>query len=335
VVRALPPPLAAARAGPAGRATAHKAALRLTRARPTLKLLSRPPLARPPPPGAVLLAGWAAGRYMGLDEVTSATYLVSRCGPTGGPEQRRKGLRITQAARHLMARGRQLGRRVLPSACLRPERSRPPPPPNLRSALCIAAIACLAKQESARTGNALGLIGVTGGVVATLGGMDADAATYAQVRGALDRRSTRGLGRLGCRRRRGAALCAARSHAAEGPAPRSRRAPLPAAARPQVIGSLAAGGIVGNQIASRIKITDLPQVGTPQSRREVVEPASRKAWELAPGCPARLRKRSAPRADGAAAATHPAPPKPTQTPPHPPPQRWSPPTTPSSASPPP
>lgn len=103
-------------------------------------------------PGAVLLAGWAAGRYLGLDEVTSATYLVS-------------------------------------------------------SALCIAAIACLSKQESARTGNALGLIGVTGGIVATLGAMEADAATYAQV-----------------------------------------------------IGSLGVGGLVGNQIASRIKITDLPQM---------------------------------------------------------------------------
>ena len=62
-----------------------------------------------------------------------------------------------------------------------PSRSRLPPPPPARSALCIAAIACLSKQESARTGNALGLIGVTGGVVATLGGMQADAGTYAQV----------------------------------------------------------------------------------------------------------------------------------------------------------
>lgn len=78
-------------------------------------------------PGAALLAGWAAGRVLGLDEVTSATYLVS-------------------------------------------------------SALCISAIACLSKQESARTGNALGLIGVTGGIVATLGGLDADAGTYAQVK---------------------------------------------------------------------------------------------------------------------------------------------------------
>jgi NAD(P) transhydrogenase len=78
--------------------------------------------------GAALLAGWAAGRFMGIDEVTSATYLVS-------------------------------------------------------SALCIAAIACLSKQESARTGNALGLIGVSGGVVATLGGLNTDPGTYAQVRG--------------------------------------------------------------------------------------------------------------------------------------------------------
>jgi NAD(P) transhydrogenase len=77
--------------------------------------------------GAALLAGWAVGRYLGIDEVTSATYLVS-------------------------------------------------------SALCIAAIACLSKQESARTGNALGLIGVSGGVVATLGGLNADPGTYAQVR---------------------------------------------------------------------------------------------------------------------------------------------------------
>jgi NAD(P) transhydrogenase len=73
------------------------------------------------------------GRYLGLDEVTASTYLVS-------------------------------------------------------SALCIAAIACLSKQESARTGNALGLVGVSAGIVATLGGLEADAGTYAQVcvaRGAL------------------------------------------------------------------------------------------------------------------------------------------------------
>jgi NAD(P) transhydrogenase len=66
------------------------------------------------------------GRYLGLDEVTSATYLVS-------------------------------------------------------SALCIAAIACLSKQESARTGNALGLVGVSGGIVATLGNLNVDPGTYAQV----------------------------------------------------------------------------------------------------------------------------------------------------------
>lgn len=75
---------------------------------------------------AALLGGWAVGRYLGLDEVTSATYLVS-------------------------------------------------------SALCIAAIACLSQQSSARTGNALGLIGVSGGIVATLGGLNTDPGTYAQV----------------------------------------------------------------------------------------------------------------------------------------------------------
>eukprot|EP00878_Enallax_costatus_P035781 GHUV01039998.1.p2 GENE.GHUV01039998.1~~GHUV01039998.1.p2 ORF type:complete len:101 (-),score=20.04 GHUV01039998.1:816-1118(-) len=78
------------------------------------------------PAGAALLAGYAVGRFLGIDEVTSATYLVS-------------------------------------------------------SALCIAAIACLSRQESARTGNALGLIGVTGGIVATLGGLNTDPGTYAQV----------------------------------------------------------------------------------------------------------------------------------------------------------
>lgn len=79
------------------------------------------------PTAAALLGGWAIGRYLGLDEVTSATYLVS-------------------------------------------------------SAMCIAAIACLSQQSSARTGNALGLVGVSGGIVATLGGMQADPGTYAQVR---------------------------------------------------------------------------------------------------------------------------------------------------------
>lgn len=86
------------------------------------------------PAGAALLAGWAVGRFLGIDEVTSSTYLVS-------------------------------------------------------SALCIAAIACLSKQESARTGNALGLIGVSGGIVATLGSLQADPATYAQVRPASTQRA--------------------------------------------------------------------------------------------------------------------------------------------------
>ncbi len=77
--------------------------------------------------------------------------------------------------------------RLWPFLPLKPTQNQTKPKPNQNlpppSALCIAAIACLSKQESARTGNALGLIGVTGGVVATLGGMEADAGTYAQVCG--------------------------------------------------------------------------------------------------------------------------------------------------------
>lgn len=53
------------------------------------------------------------------------------------------------------------------------------------SGLCIGSIACLAQQKTARLGNALGLMGVGTGLVATLGGMNADAATYAQVLGSL------------------------------------------------------------------------------------------------------------------------------------------------------
>lgn len=152
---------------PAGvRACAHARSRHLSNS-PTAdkasKLLTNPPPPAAPPPwaavcflllpaAAALLGGWAVGRYLGLDEVTSATYLVS-------------------------------------------------------SALCIAAIACLSQQSSARTGNALGLIGVSGGIAATLGGLNTDPGTYAQV-----------------------------------------------------VGSLAAGGLVGNQIAARINITDLPQM---------------------------------------------------------------------------
>ena len=44
------------------------------------------------------------------------------------------------------------------------------------SALCIAAIACLAAQRSARLGNTLGLIGVGAGLVATLGALQVRAA---------------------------------------------------------------------------------------------------------------------------------------------------------------
>ncbi|GLC33858.1 hypothetical protein PLESTB_000811600 [Pleodorina starrii] len=49
------------------------------------------------------------------------------------------------------------------------------------SALCIAAIACLANQASARTGNALGMAGVGTGIATTLGIMHAPLSVYAQV----------------------------------------------------------------------------------------------------------------------------------------------------------
>ena len=39
------------------------------------------------------------------------------------------------------------------------------------SASCIGAIACLSQQSTARVGNALGMIGVSSGLVATCGAM--------------------------------------------------------------------------------------------------------------------------------------------------------------------
>ena len=51
------------------------------------------------------------------------------------------------------------------------------------SGLCIAAIACLSSQKTARVGNILGLIGVTTGVVTTLGALGADTEVYAQILG--------------------------------------------------------------------------------------------------------------------------------------------------------
>lgn len=53
------------------------------------------------------------------------------------------------------------------------------------SGMCIAAIACLSNQATARTGNALGLIGVSGGIASALGSMHATPAVYAQVVGLL------------------------------------------------------------------------------------------------------------------------------------------------------
>lgn len=53
------------------------------------------------------------------------------------------------------------------------------------SGLCIGAIACLANQTTARLGNALGIMGVAGGIGATLGLINGDAALYGQVLGKL------------------------------------------------------------------------------------------------------------------------------------------------------
>ena len=53
------------------------------------------------------------------------------------------------------------------------------------SGLCIGAIACLSNQKTARTGNALGLMGVGGGIAATLGAIGGDAALYGQIVGKI------------------------------------------------------------------------------------------------------------------------------------------------------
>ena len=51
------------------------------------------------------------------------------------------------------------------------------------SGLCIGAIACLSNQKTARVGNALGLMGVGGGIAATLGAIGGDAPLYGQILG--------------------------------------------------------------------------------------------------------------------------------------------------------
>lgn len=51
--------------------------------------------------------------------------------------------------------------------------------------LCIGSIACLANQKTARLGNALGMIGVGTGLVATMGAIHADPGTAAQILGSL------------------------------------------------------------------------------------------------------------------------------------------------------
>lgn len=51
------------------------------------------------------------------------------------------------------------------------------------SGLCIAAIGCLSQQSTARIGNALGIVGVSGGIAATLGSITASPAVVAQILG--------------------------------------------------------------------------------------------------------------------------------------------------------
>lgn len=53
------------------------------------------------------------------------------------------------------------------------------------SGLCIGAIACLAQQSTARVGNALGMMGVSTGIAATMGIMPSSPALIAQMAGAL------------------------------------------------------------------------------------------------------------------------------------------------------
>ena len=51
--------------------------------------------------------------------------------------------------------------------------------------LCIGSIACLSQQSTARMGNALGLIGVSSGIAATVGLLPSDPAILAQIAGML------------------------------------------------------------------------------------------------------------------------------------------------------
>lgn len=53
------------------------------------------------------------------------------------------------------------------------------------SVACIGAIGCLANQKTARTGNALGMMGVSGGIAATAGLLAPDAAVATQLIGSL------------------------------------------------------------------------------------------------------------------------------------------------------
>lgn len=53
------------------------------------------------------------------------------------------------------------------------------------SACCIGAIACLSQQSTARVGNALGMVGVSSGIAATMGIMPASGPLFTQMFGLL------------------------------------------------------------------------------------------------------------------------------------------------------
>jgi NAD(P) transhydrogenase len=59
---------------------------------------------------------------------------------------------------------------------------------------CISSIACLASQQTARLGNALGMIGVGTGIAATLGAMQATPEAYTQAAALLSTGGVVGLG---------------------------------------------------------------------------------------------------------------------------------------------
>ena len=163
-------------------------------------------------PATALLGALAAGQAMGVPEVTTRAVHLSRSkGPftrfldhvsrsplgavpahlTSGPQ------RAGQCNAKRRCTGTLIGSRsILPIAwsalrSLGIALAQVTSMAYLASAgLCIGSIGCLSHQTTARTGNALGLIGVSTGIAATLGGMAGDAAVLGQVMGALPPRQS-------------------------------------------------------------------------------------------------------------------------------------------------